>query len=194
MMKKIIPILCLTLSLTVLFSCKPLKEGYGIEAPEQYSRIYLAAAYNGIQEMTLESTQPASVKIFANYSGVLPLATDLSVTLQADLSLVNAYNIDHGTAFQPIPTACFAFENSVSVIEAGKSTAAQPAVLKFLTDAFVDSTPYLLPVSIVSLSDSALAVNDNLKTLYFSVSCVAGTLYISSNPLTDYTFSNTENW
>ena len=86
------------------------------------------------------------------------------------------------------------FENSVSVIEAGKSTAAQPAVLKFLTDAFVDSTPYLLPVSIVSLSDSALAVNDNLKTLYFSVSCVAGTLYISSNPLTDYTFSNTENW
>ena len=67
-------------------------------------------------------------------------------------------------------------------------------MLNFLTEAFIDATPYLLPVSIASLSDTSLAVNDGLKTLYFGVSCVAGTLYITSNPLSDYSLSNTENW
>ena len=156
----------------LLWACNPLKEGYGIDNPEQYSRVYLAAAFNGVQELNLEAPEPVQVKIFANYSGVVPLKSDVAVTVGTDLSLVSEYNANN----------------------AGESTAAIPALLEIITAAFEDTDPYLLPVIITGVSNQDITVNAALETLYIGVTCTAGTLYITANPLTDYTISNTENW
>ena len=180
--------------LPLLWACNPLKEGYDIDNPEQYSRVYLAAAFNGVQELNLEAPEPVSVKVFANYSGVVTLKGDLTVTVSTDLSLVSVYNANNGTAFKPMPAACFNLESDSSVIRAGESTAATPALLEIVTAAFEDSDPYLLPVIITGVSNQDIAVNATLGTLYISITCTAGTLYITANPLTDYTISNTENW
>ena len=166
----------------LLWACNPLKEGYGIDNPEQYSRVYLAAAFNGVQELNLEAPEPVQVKIFANYSGVVPLKSDVAVTVGTDLSLVSEYNANNGTAFKPIPAACFNLDSDSSVIKAGESTAAIPALLEIIT------------AIITGVSNQDITVNAALETLYIGVTCTAGTLYITANPLTDYTISNTENW
>ena len=175
-------------------ACEPLKDGYGLDNPEQYSRIYLAAAYNGVQELNLEAPEPAQVKIFANYSGVVSLGESVSVTLGADISQVSEYNQRNGTHFQPMAQACYSFEKDCSLIPAGHTTATEPAVLDIITQAFADEATYLLPVRILSVSQPSLAVNSALETLYIAVTCSAGILYITSNPLTDYTLSDIENW
>lgn len=193
-MKKLSIYFLIFLLLPVFGACKPLKEGYGLDNPEQYSRIYLAAAYNGVQELNLEAPAPVQVKIFANYSGVVSLASDVTVTLGDDLALVADYNTKNGTAFKEMPTACFGMEENTAIIRAGESTADTPAILNIITSAFEDAATYLLPIKITGVSNPGIAVNANLETLYIGVTCTAGILYLSANPLTDYTISNTENW
>lgn len=178
----------------LLWACNPLKEGYGLDNPEQYSRVYLAAAFNGVQELNLEAPEPVQVKIFANYSGVVPLKSDVTVTVGTDLSLVSGYNANNGTAFKPMPAACFNLDSDSSVIKAGESTAGTPAVVNIITSAFEDDAPYLLPIKITNVSNPEITVNADLETLYIGVTCTAGILYLTVNPLTDYTISNTENW
>lgn len=177
-----------------LASCKPLPEGYGLDKPEQYSRIYLAEAYNGVKEMDLEAPAEVKVEIFANYSGVIDLKNDVTVTLGADLSLVPEYNTSNGTEFKALPEACFNMEKDKTVILAGESTASEAAVLNIITAAFEDDSVYLLPIRITDVSDSSIELNSDLDKLFLGIKCAAGTVSISSNPLTDYDISDTENW
>lgn len=191
-MKKFV--LYFVLLLPLFGACKALPEGYGLDNPGQYSRIYLAAAYNGVQSLTLEAPKPAEVKVYANYSGLLDLAADVNVALAADLTLVSKYNSENGTSFKALPQACFNWVSNTSFIPAGHSTASIPAVLNIITTAFPDDAAYLLPVRITSVSDPSLTINSSLETLYIGVVCSASALYITSSPLSDFTISNTENW
>jgi len=190
-MKKLYILLTLILALG---ACKPLKDGYGLNNPQQYSRVYLAAAYNGAQEWNVETPNPVPVKIYANYSGVIALVADITVTLEADLSLVSQYNIDNNKDFKAMPESHFSIEKDTSGISAGETTSTSPAIVNIITSAFSDESTYLLPVSIASVSDTALEVNSDLSTLYLAIRCKAGTLYLTTNPLVDYTISNPEKW
>lgn len=193
-MKKLIIYFLIILLLPVFGACKPLKDGYGLDNPEQYSRIYLAAAYNGDLSLEITASTPAQLKVFANYSGVVPLKSDVTVSLGGDLSLVEPYNSENGTAFAALPNDCFRMDQAGSIIRAGESTAAEPALISIVSSAFPDDNTYLLPVRIKSVSDPSLTVNPNLEAVYFSIRCTAGTTYISTNPLSDYSVSDTENW
>ena len=186
--------LYLLLLMPLFGACKAVKDDFGIANPAQYSRIYLAAAYNGMQQYGLQAPKPAEIKVFANYSGVLPLAADVNVTLTADLSLVAKYNSVNGTSFKAMPTAAFSMLSSNSQIPAGATTASEPAVVNIITTAFQDDSLYLLPIRITSVSDPSLTINSDLETLYLGVACTGSSLYITANPLLDYTVSSTENW
>ena len=190
-MKKLYILLTLILALG---ACKPLKDGYGLDNPQQYSRVYLAAAYNDAQSWEVETPDPVPIKIYANYSGVVALAADVTVTLKADLSLVPQYNSDNSKDFKAMPESHFSIEKDTSGISAGETTSTSPAIVNIITSAFSDESTYLLPVSIASVSDTALEVNSDLSTLYLAVRCKAGTLYLTTNPLVDYTISNPEKW
>ena len=190
-MKKLYILLTFILALG---ACKPLKDGYGLNNPQQYSRVYLAAAYNGAQSWEVETPDPVPIKIYANYSGVVALAADITVTLEADLSLVSQYNIDNNKDFKAMPESHFTMEKTSSGISAGETTSTSPAIVNIITAAFSDESTYLLPIRIASVSDTALEVNSDLSTLYLAVRCKAGTLYLTTNPLVDYTISNPEKW
>lgn len=193
-MKKFTVYFILSMLLPLFGACKAVSEGYGIENPGQYSRVYLAAAYNGLLSLNLEAPKPAEVKVFANYAGVLDLPADVSVTLAADFSLTDRYNNENGTSFQPLPPECFNWVNPVSVIPAGRTTASVPAVLHIITTAFRDEAPYLLPIRITAASDPSLTTSSRLETLYIGIVCTASALYVTSSPLSDFAISNTENW
>lgn len=193
-MKKYTLYLMLLMLLPFFGACKALKEGYGIDNPGQYSRVYLAAAYQGLQRFELEAPKTAEVKVYANYSGVLKLNADLSVGMAVDLSRVARYNSENGTSFKPIPTDCFRLTDNVSVIPAGTTISAAPVVVSIITTAFQDDQTYLMPVRLTTVSDASISINPALETLYFGISCKAGALYVTTSPLNDYSLSGTENW
>ena len=193
-MKKYTLYLLLLMLLPVFGACKALKDGYGIDHPEQYSRVYLAAAFGGMQKLELDAPKPVEIRVFTNYSGVVPLASDLQVSLAVDLSKVAQYNRDNGTAFKFLPQNCFRFTDNVSVIPAGQSRASEPVIVTILTTEFLDDGTYLLPIRITGVSDPAFSINHELETLFLGISCKASALSVTSSPLDDYTMSGTESW
>ena len=194
-MKKIAQVVLSTLLLlTVLDACQPLKEGYGIVNPGQYSRVYIAASYNGLKKYETTADKNIDIPIYANYSGVINLKSDLSVRFEADLSRVPLYNSANGTSYEALPEKCFLLEPKTVVIKAGATASDTPSVVRLLAAAFTDDCEYLLPVRIASLSDSSIVVNSDLETMYLSIICHAPDLQISVKPLTDYNVSPVENW
>ena len=192
-MKKI-NIYLFLISLLTVWSCKPVEDGYGLEDPEQYSSVYIAAAFNGMQSLTVNADEPVNIEVYANYSGVITLSDDLQVFMEEDLERVDAYNTTNGTSFKSMPTTHFSIETNSSSILAGTTTAISPAVIKLNTGAFADGDTYLLPISITSISNPSIKVSDKLGTLYLGVKCKAGSFIITNNPLTDYIVSDTEEW
>ena len=182
------------ITLLTIWSCKPVEEGYGLDDPEQYSSVYIAAAFNGMQSMTVSATELVNIEVYANYSGVITLSDDIQVFMEEDLERVDAYNTTNGTSFKSMPTTHFSIETNCSTILAGTTTAISPAVIKLNTGAFADGDTYLLPISITSISNPAIKVSDKLGTLYLGVKCKAGSFIITNNPLTDYIVSDTEEW
>lgn len=193
MMKKILNLLALLSGLGLL-SCQALPEGFGIEDPGQYSRIYIAASYNGVQHSEFTFPENVSVNIYANYSGVVPLHADVNVSVADDLSLTEAYNAAAGTSYPPVPAACYVFERGTTTIPSGSTISAEPAVVTFLSAGFLDDGTYLLPVKITEVSDPSIALTPALSILYLSVSCKAGELSVTFQPLDDYNLEDDEKW
>lgn len=194
MKKNSIIVLLLMMLTPVLDACQPLKEGYGIDNPGQYSRVYIAASYNGLQHKAIAANENIDVPVYANYAGVIDLKSDLTVQFVTDLTLVSLYNSRNGTSFKAMPEPCFRLEPSSAVIPAGATSSREPACIRILAEAFTDASEYLLPVRIASLSDPSVLVNSELGTMFLSVVCHAPDLEISVKPLADYNVSPVENW
>lgn len=194
MKKTIYTLLLLPLAIFSLGSCKPLEEGYGIENPEQYSRIYIAASYNGRIDKEVEAPRQDTIVINANYSGVVSLKNDVTVNLTTDMSLVSSYNSANNTSFKALPQKTFSLDPASTKILAGLSTSSDPALLLIKTIAFEDDDAYLLPIKISSVSDPSLVINNDLSVLYVGIRCSATAMYITLNPLVDFIVDSNENW
>ena len=194
-MKKYIIYSLILLSAALLAGCEPLKKGYGIDNPEQYSRIYLDAAYRGLKTYTLtDNAQPIEIGVYANYAGVLALESDVAVTIAPDFSMVARYNAENHTAFKPLHQSCFTLTRNTAVIAAGTTISSDKAVLSVDPRKFLDNDLYLLPLRIVSVSDPSLPVNPELEVLYLAISCTADKVSYTTDPLLDFSISPSENW
>lgn len=182
------------LPLIAFSSCVSVPEGFGIDHPEQYSRIYIAASYNGIHNEELQAPKPTEVSIWANYSGVVSLGYDLNVQMGAELDKVDTYNERQGTHYAPMDENYFTLKVSQVTIAAGTTLSSSPAIVEFHSEKFLDEQIYLLPVSIVGCSNESIAFSKDLSTLYIAVRCKAGVIEIISDELSDFEVSPTENW
>jgi len=194
-MKKFTLYSLVLLAVAVMAACQPLKRGYGIDAPEQYSRVYLAAAYGGMKEIPLtDDAKPTEIGIYANYSGLVSLASDLVVTVAPDFSMVARYNQENHTAYKPLHQSCFSLVRDQAVIGAGTTLSENKAILSIDPRKFLDNEVYLLPLRIVSVSDASLQVNTGLEVLYLGISCTADKVTYTTDPLLDFMISPTVNW
>ena len=94
-MKNITTYLILIWTLLATWACKPVKDGYGLDDPGQYSSVYIAAAFGGMQNITANTAEPLNIEIYANYSGVIALSEDLYVFMEADPDRVDEYNTEN---------------------------------------------------------------------------------------------------
>ncbi|MDR0713533.1 MAG: DUF1735 domain-containing protein [Bacteroidales bacterium] len=95
---------------------------------------------------------------------------EIRAEIGAAPSLVASYNSANNTAFLPLPEECYELSGASQVIKNGKNYSAGGS-LTFKNIAALDpDREYLLPVTILSVGESNIPTNDELKTLWWSVS------------------------
>ena len=190
-MKKVLSI---TLLLALLLpGCMPVEEGFGLDSPGQYSRVYIALAYRGVQKYDISAPGVFPVKFFANYSGLVPLHGDLTVSISTDMSLVDGFNERMMSHYLPLPEKCFSITVPEVVIPAGATISSSTAQIDFLTDQFDDNQEYLLPVT-AGAADGSVGTEGDLRVLYIAVICRAEELRIQAVGLPEFEVLTTEEW
>ena len=192
-MKKLFAILLLA-ALLPLAGCEPLKKGYGLENPEQYSHAYIAIAYGGLKSYTVVAPDTISIPLYANYSGVLELEEDLQLEIYANLDMVPTYNEKNYSNFPAIPEKCFTITENQLTVPAGGTISSKPAMVNLLTDEFADDKEYLLPVQVRVVGSKSVTPAEELGTLYMGIICKAEEIQIRTEGLPDYEVSPDENW
>jgi hypothetical protein len=138
---------------------------------DQFKNVYFSAASDQIKRISLSVEMENDTSfVFGNvaYGGTTYSGQgNISVTIGADFSLVETYNAENNTAFEPLPETSFGFDITTLVIENGKKQSG--ATNLFVIPSELEAgKEYLLPVSIISAT--GLPVNDAKKTAYWSFS------------------------
>jgi hypothetical protein len=121
-----------------------------------------------IKNLNLAATSDTTFIISMSYGGTTNYEQgDISAVIEADHSLVDAFNASHNTAYLPLPVETYALDRTTIRIANGENTS-DPARLTIRMSVIDMSSEYLLPVTIKSVSGGNLPLNEELKTLYLA--------------------------
>lgn len=98
-----------------------------------------------------------------------PVASNVTVTLQTDQSVLAAFNAEFGETYVMLPAANYSWNNNAT-IAAGDVTGSAPITVNSLP---AGDAKYAIAVSIASVSDSSIQINEKRNTY----------VYILNNPL-----------
>ncbi|MDO6429617.1 DUF1735 domain-containing protein [Flavitalea sp. BT771] len=139
----------------------------------KYIQLYMPQAVNGPVTYNLNTgdTIPPVIIYGADYGGADYPDQDIPVTFTVDASLVDTFNISHNTNYTLLPSKSYKMSELNGVIKKGQ-LATEP--LKISITLKGDSAPdiskaYILPVTITK---SAVQVNENLRTAYFIINII----------------------
>jgi len=164
MRNKIFYIAVLSCIMTAACS-EAIPEGFSVDNPESYSKIYLGEAFHGNRQITLLPEKDEVLDICANYGGLVDLDVPVSVTLGVREDLISQYNAEMGTNYLPFPESNYRFSGNTVTISAGKSYS-DIVRLSISSDNLNGRGPYMLPVSIVHVSGKNIPVSKDLETLF----------------------------
>ena len=137
---------------------------------EQFKSLYLSSAGDRVRRVSF----PADMKrdtsfVFGNiaYGGTMYFGQgNIVAEIGADFSLIEAYNTENNSTFEPLPEESFAFSMTKLVIENGMKYSGVSNL--FLSPSKLEAgTEYMLPVTIKSTTGE-IAVNDEKKTAYWA--------------------------
>jgi len=108
-------------------------------------------------------------------------ASDITMRLAIDTSLVRAYNAKHGTAYYPVPASCVTIEDNEVTIRQGEalSTAAQVRVIN--TDDFIEGATYVIPVTIQQVEGQGGEVIESSRTIFLQISRIISFYSLDNN-------------
>lgn len=154
---------------------------------ENFMMLYLSTASDDVKSITLPSTRDTSF-VFGNvsYGGTTYYGQgNVVAEIGADFSLIEAYNTDNKTEFEPLPVECFAFDRTTLVIANGENYSTTARL--FLVPGTLDTEKsYMLPVTIKSVSGD-IPINEDKKTAYWTI-----TFDDSAQPVVDFEKSTWE--
>ena len=163
--KKIITAVVFFASL-VLFSCNRLLDET-IEIPK-FMKLSLSGATEESIAYQIDLDEEFTHPFQVSYGGTNNYQQgQITVAIDADLTLVDTYNKEHGTSYLPLPESSFSFDKLNAVIENGSHSSdvvqliVNPALVNFACE-------YILPVSIKSV-DGKIPVNEELKAVYLII-------------------------
>ncbi|MEH3113813.1 BT_3987 domain-containing protein [Pedobacter terrae] len=134
-----------------------------------YNQVYMPQAVNGMVNKILEVKDGDQSFVYgANYGGAGYPENDIPVRFSADNALVNSYNTQNNTNYEPLPDGSYQLSAAASIIPKG-SLATPPLKISVKTtgsNAIKMFRNYLLPVTV----SADFKLNEKLKTTYFLIS------------------------
>jgi hypothetical protein len=135
---------------------------------DRFKKLYLSAANDDAKSIILLTARDTSF-VFGRvtYGGTTCFEQgDITAEIAADFSLVNSYNTNHNTAYEPLPDECFTFGMTTLVIGNGNNYSGSATL--FLSPGKLDTEKeYLLPVVMQSVTGT-VAVDEEKKTAYWA--------------------------
>ncbi|MDR1102723.1 MAG: DUF1735 domain-containing protein [Tannerella sp.] len=135
---------------------------------EQFMYLSLTGAKEApaVKNLNLESIADTVFFIGMAYGGTTNYEQgDISAVIEADLSLVDAFNAANRTGYLPLPAETYQLDRSTLQIDNGKNIS-DMAQLTIRMNIINLSNDYLLPVTVKSVSGGSLPLNEETKTLY----------------------------
>lgn len=103
------------------------------------------------------------------------MATEIiKVTVEVDNSLIDEYNIKHGTSYEPFPAGALMFENQTMTIPAGAMITQDSVHITLTNDFNITSkmksdNGYLLPLRVTKVEGGEAVPSTNLFSSYFTM-------------------------
>ena len=169
-MKKLFKILAVT-SIFIMCGCEPLKEAFGVDNPEQYSKVYMPLSVNGTlsYNLAIDESEEKEVKIYANIGGLVKTENDLVVTFRIEKDSLEVYNRQNNTDYSLLPDEAYEFTDSIVTIHAGETCSSIPAVVNIHAAKLPGVGKYLLPVKLISVEGGDYEINQNRNLLYIMI-------------------------
>ena len=178
-MKKIYYVFSVILSLA-LFSCEDDTYDFPGDSGKVYVRLQPSNLVNSIPNVvdaTISKTiLGVSGEVVAAFPvcSTMPVGGSLSATCEIDNSLVESFNVAHGTEYISMSADKLVFEKQSATIENGQMESADQIEVKVDPSkaADLDYGDYLVPIKLVSVS-GGMAVSSNWNVIYLHVSVVS---------------------
>src|ERR1700748_1937402 len=123
---------------------------------------------NNLIKFTVANT-PASIDVTA--SATCLVSRDITVNFAVDTSLVTAYNKEVSGNYYAAPAGSYTLSTSSGVITTGTNVSSPVTVTLVSTDSLVSGRPYLIPVTIKSVS-GPLSVLESSRTVFLKIATV----------------------
>ena len=169
-MKKLFKILAVT-SIFIMCGCEPLKEAFGVDNPEQYSKVYMPLSVNGTlsYNLAIDESEEKEIKIYANIGGLVKTENDLIVTFRIERDSLDVYNRQNNTDYRLLPDEAYEFTDSIVTIYAGETCSLVPAVVNIHAAKLPEVGKYLLPVKLISVEGGEYEINQSRNLLYIMI-------------------------
>ena len=169
-MKKIFEILAIA-TIFMMCGCEPLEDAFGVNNPEQYSKVYMPLSVNGTlsYNLAIDESEEKEVKIFANIGGLVKTVDDLVVTFRIERDSLDVYNRQNNTDYKLLPDEAYEFTDSIVTIPAGKTCSSLPAVVNIHAAKLPEVGRYILPVKLISVDGGDYEINQSRNLLYIMI-------------------------
>ena len=174
-MKKLVILSTVFLYAALIFcGCEPLEYAFGVDNPEQYSKVYMPLSINGTMSynLAIDDAEEADVEIYANIGGLVKTESDLAVTFRIEKDSLDVYNARNNTKYALLPDDSYEFTGSIVTIPAGKTCSSTAACVSIHASRLEEEGRYLLPVKLISVEGGDYAINEDRNILYIMVDAV----------------------
>lgn len=124
-----------------------------------------------IVKFEVEDT-PSSYVLTA--SSTAKVSQDVAVTFAIDNSLLEAYNAEHKTNYQPLPSSAVSLINPDAVIKSGTAASSDVTVKIVSTEDFEEGNIYVIPITITNVKGGDMEVLNASKTIFLRISRILG--------------------
>ena len=173
-MKKLFMLSTVFLYTALMFcGCEPLEYAFGVDNPEQYSKVYMPLSINGTMSynLAIDEAEEVDVEIYANIGGLVKTKGDLAVTFRIEKDSLDVYNTRNNTEYALLPDDSYEFTDSIVTIPAGKTCSSSAARVSIRASKLQEGR-YLLPVKLISVEGGDYAINQDRDILYIMVDAV----------------------
>lgn len=139
------------------------------ESQEYYEGIYIVGTEGKELTATLTVDElPSSIGI--NVAASCTVDETIEVEMSAKPELIETFNKEHKKNYAVLPQKAYELDNTVLKIEQGKHITTEALRLRIISrDELKPGVSYLLPVSIVNVSDKKLSVIEASRTIYIVI-------------------------